>query len=89
MTRNGPLAGPISILPTGDVCQNHIRKFAGFAFCLGQLRDDSGNGLVHLINLIPVIAVVLDDERCAYTCEYHDEFARQPAHTLTPALLLI
>ena len=64
-------------------------KLAGFAFCLGQFRDDSGNGLVHLINLIPVIAVVLDDERCAYTCEYNNEFARQPAQALTPALFLI
>jgi hypothetical protein len=45
--------------------------------------------LVHLINLIFVIAVVLHGEGRAYTCKYDNEFARQPAQALTPALLLI
>jgi hypothetical protein len=44
---------------------------------------------VHLINLIPVLAVVFHDEGRADTCEYHNEFARQPADSLAPALLLI
>jgi hypothetical protein len=89
VTKDGPLAGPISILPAGDVCENRIRERAAFFFGLRQFCDDSGNGLVHLINLIPVIAVVLHDEGRAYTCEYHNEFADQPAQALTPALLLI
>src|SRR5262249_30245663 len=89
VTRNGPLAGAIRVLPPNDICHNRIRIHAGLIFGVDQCCDDSGNGLVHLINLISVIAVVLDDERRAYTCEYDNEFARQPTQALTPALLLI
>jgi hypothetical protein len=83
------MARAIGILPPRDVCQNCIGKGAAFGFRLRQFRDDSGNGLMEFIQLISVIAVVLDDKGGAYTCEYHNEFARQPAQPLTPALFLI
>jgi hypothetical protein len=67
VARHGPLAGPIRILPAGNVCQNRIRKRAGLSFSLLQFCDDSSNGLVHLINLIPVLAVVFHDEGHADT----------------------
>jgi hypothetical protein len=75
--------------PSGQCLPNRIRIPAALSFRLRQFCDDSGNGLVHLINLISVIAVVLHDEGRAYTCEYDNEFAHQPADSLAPALLLI
>src|SRR4029453_411127 len=89
ITRNSALAGTISILPAGDVCQNRIRILASFGFGAGQFCDNPGDRLMHLGNLLPVIAIVLNYKGRAHPCKYDQEFARQPTKALSPTLPLV